>query len=70
MDQTSIAWKPDGEHVAIGLFNKAIMTFYVGDLRRSVEAGVGVGQVGEGEIGGDNEKEKEKKDGDGDVLMK
>jgi len=33
--QTSIAWKPDGQHVAIGLFNRSIMTFYVGDLRQS-----------------------------------
>jgi hypothetical protein len=34
--QTSIAWKPDGQHIAIGLFNKSIMTFYVGDLKRPV----------------------------------
>jgi len=35
--QTSIAWKPDGQHVAIGLYNKSIMTFYVGDLKRPVD---------------------------------
>ena len=36
IQQTSIAWKPDGQHIAIGLFNKSIMTFYVGDLKRPV----------------------------------
>jgi hypothetical protein len=35
-EQTSIAWKPDGQHIAIGSFNKSIMTFYVGDLKRPV----------------------------------
>jgi hypothetical protein len=38
--QTSIAWKPDGQHIAIGSFNKSIMTFYVGDLKRPVGGGV------------------------------
>lgn len=35
--KTSIAWKPDGQHIAIGLYNKSIMTFYVGDLKRPAE---------------------------------
>ena len=35
--KTSIAWKPDGQHIAVGLYNKSIMTFYVGDLKLPAE---------------------------------